>query len=97
MMPGAQIAKRLPGRVPGSEKLLIYIQLPEQMFAKRVDFIALHFLAHRFENRRMRNHYRGHLVMHNLLSLFIQRHAFIMIGYRFRLGDYVIKRFVAPF
>ncbi len=51
MMPGAQIAKRLPGRIPGSEKLLIYIQLPEKMFAKRVDFIALHLLAHRFENR----------------------------------------------
>jgi hypothetical protein len=50
MMRRAQIAKRLPGSVPGSEKLLIYIQLPEQMFAKRVNFIARHLLAHRFEN-----------------------------------------------
>ncbi|MNS85877.1 hypothetical protein D3C72_1197540 [compost metagenome] len=45
----------------------------------------------------MRNHHRRHLIVHHLLRLFVQRHAFLVIGYRFRLVDDLIKRLIAPF
>lgn len=67
------------------------------MLAKGVDFIAADVFAHRFKNRGMGNHHRRHLLVHHLLCLFVKFAPFLLIGYRFRFGNQLIKRRIAPF
>ena len=77
---------------PGSEILLLQVHLPEQVFAEGIDFIARDLFTDWLKNRRVGNHYRWHLIVHHLLRLLVQRHAFFAIGYRFCFGNQVIKR-----
>ena len=79
----AQIVKIVPGRDPGRKILLFYIYLPEQMFAEGIDFIARDLFSDWLKNGRVGNHNRRHLIVHHLLRLLVQRHAFFAIGYRF--------------
>ena len=74
---GSTICEKSARHATGSEKSWFDINLPEDMFAKRVDFVPRDFLTNRFKNRGMGDHHRGHLIVHHLLSLLIQRHAFV--------------------
>ena len=66
------------------------------MFAERVDIVAAYLFAYRLEDSRVGNHHRGHLTMHDLLRLQVERGALALIRFGTRLGDQLFKRLIAP-